>query len=565
MARDRFNSNPTSVPRSLLFGVSVAQGLALLALYTAARHGVWPAPSALWSFPLWTIAITLPVVLLLSVDRDNRAAMIWPTTLLGLALVGTAAYVGWQAEPSAEVQLPVIAIGFALSTTVAVFKALMYLQQRVAGAPMDYAVLFVNSWRNFLIPALAFGLVGGVGAVLTLWAALFRVLGIDFFARVFSQAWFLFPVLSIAFGLGVVIFRDLTTVIDAVTRLLEGLIRLLLPLLVGIVLIFLLVLPFTGLAPLWATGRGTVLLLWLTALTLFCINAVYQTGRGEARYHAVVHRLIWIGVLALPIVVALAGYGLEQRIAQYGWTVERCWGMVVWATLAAFSTGYAWAAATRSVEWSTRLGRVNVVLGLAILALMLLVNSPLLDFRKISLASQVSRIDGDWKRFDFAYSRRALGRPGYLLRQRLLDKLGDNDPVLAELISRGAAAAPDPESIWARVVYRPAPFEPPADLRAEIEQSFVAEAQGSEHILIAVDADGDGADEYVWLTRRDLSLTGTLFYREGDAWARATVVAAALPAGALELDTDLREGGVDTPPPRFRNLSIGGVLLRVHE
>ena len=54
------------------------------------------------------------------------------------------------------------------------------------------------------------------------------------------------------------IFRHLVNLIDGITGLLEGLMRLLLPLAVAVVVIFLATLPFTGLAPCGrpATARG---------------------------------------------------------------------------------------------------------------------------------------------------------------------------------------------------------------------------------------------------------------------------------------------------------------------
>ena len=97
--------------------------------------------------------------------------------------------------------------------------------------------------------------------------------------------------------MGVLIFRHLVNLIDGITGLLEGLMRLLLPLVVVIVLA---TLPFTGLAPLWETGNGTGLLLWLNALVQFSINAVCQTGR-DPPYPPAVHRALCPGIALLPV------------------------------------------------------------------------------------------------------------------------------------------------------------------------------------------------------------------------------------------------------------------------
>ena len=70
------------------------------------------------------------------------------------------------------------------------------------------------------------------------------------------------------------------------------------------------------------------------------------------------------------------------------------------------------------------------------LAGLVLVNSPLLDFRKLSLASQMARLErGDvtLDTFDFFYIRQELARPGYLAIEQLKASLGDDD---AELLAK---------------------------------------------------------------------------------------------------------------------------------
>ena len=76
---------------------------------------------------------------------------------------------------------------------------------------------------------------------------------------------------------------------------------------------------------------------------------------------------------------------------------------------------------------------------------MLLVNSPLLDFRSISLASQFRRVDTgeiDLRDFDFHYARHHLARPAWLRMQALIDAYEHSDPELAQLIREPVPSAP---------------------------------------------------------------------------------------------------------------------------
>ncbi|HZW58645.1 MAG TPA: hypothetical protein VFE85_00005, partial [Woeseiaceae bacterium] len=254
--------------------IAALQGIALLYLKSAHESGFWPGASPLWSFPLWTLALALPVLLLLSIERDNSSRLLPPTGAFVVLLVLVAVYTGYQARPFGEFPLGMLVFVFTVSIGLACFKALMYIQQRAAGVPMSYDVLFTYSWRNTLTLGLALLLTGVFWLILQLWGELFSAIGIGFFKELFAMDWFLIPLLAIAHGVGIIVFRDLTRVIDSITRLLQGLIKLLLPLAMTVAVLFVASLPFTGIDALWSTGHGTALLLWLLAIVLFFVNAV---------------------------------------------------------------------------------------------------------------------------------------------------------------------------------------------------------------------------------------------------------------------------------------------------
>ena len=575
------------LPRNLMLALSLAQGLALLFLWRALDGGTWPSGTPMVAFPLWTVALAWPTLLLMSLETEHRARVFQSVSAFCAVLALLAVYVGRQASPAGEFPVDSFVAIYAATMLLACFKALMYVQRWAARAPAGYDALFALSWRNFLVAAHAAALTCGVYAVLHLWGRLFSAIGIGFFEDLFGRDWFLFPVLAVAFGLGVSIFRRLVDLIDGITGLLEGLMRLLLPLAVGVVVIFLAALPFTGLGPLWGTGSGTELLLWLSAFVLFFVNAVYQTGRG-APYPPVVHRALWPGILLLPALSALALYGLHLRVDQYGWSVERCWAFTVGVLLAAFSAGYAGCIVRRRGDWPRALGRVNKVLGWALLAVMLLVNSPVLDFRKISLASQLRRVDAgeiELRGFDFHYAREHLARPAWTTMQAFLDAYEESDPELARRIREPAPLPRPPLSadFWEGVTYRPEPFEAPAGAREAIERFFFGldpEAhlpdgpyfrppappprQYGKPVLIRADLGGDGEPEYVYVVvdpdREYVSGVGV--YRErGGGW-RSFVLAmrGPVPEGADPAEI-LQTGEIEAAAPRFRDLRIGELRL----
>ena len=356
--------------------IAVVQGILLFALYRAFDTDLWPSDDPLWSYPLWTLAIAVPLLLLLSLNHGNERRVVQLVAGWAAVLALLAIYTGWQAEPFGEFPVGSLTFVFCASMTLACFKALMYLQQRANQVPLTYQVLFTNSWRNFLVTALSAIFVLIFWLILVLWGELFSVIEIDFFRDLFREDWFIFPVLGFALGLGMIIFRNLTRVIDTITKLLHALIKLLLPLIVTVAVIFLAALPFVGLDVLWSTGNGTALLLWLLAVILFFTNAVYQDGRETNAYAPVIHRLIFSGLCVMPIISALSLYGLVLRLNQYGWSVERCWAFVVWLILTLLAVGYVMGIVRRRAEWTIDLARVNRYMGLVVLGLMILTNKP---------------------------------------------------------------------------------------------------------------------------------------------------------------------------------------------
>lgn len=198
------------LPRKLMLLVAAVQGVLLLFLYDAAESGTWPSESPLWSYPLWTLSIAVPVLLLLSLEmgRELRSAKL--IGAFAIALTAFAIYTGWQASPDGEFPVWNLTFVFVASMGLACFKALMYIQQRAADKAMTYDVLFSYSWRNSLTLALSAVLVLVFWLILVLWAQLFLAIEIEFFDDLFEQDWFLFPVLSMANGVGVIIFRNLT-------------------------------------------------------------------------------------------------------------------------------------------------------------------------------------------------------------------------------------------------------------------------------------------------------------------------------------------------------------------
>jgi len=557
------------LPVKWMMLVAALQGIVLLYLKNAFESGFWPSESPLWSFPLTTLAVAVPVLLLLALERRNFARLAMPLGVFVLLLAVVAAYTGYQATPYGEFPLSSLVFVFGVSTAIACFKALMYSQQRASGAPMDYSVLFIYSWRNFLTLGLALLMTAVFFAILQLWGELFETISISFFKELFRMDWFMVPILAMAHGSGIIIFRNLQHVTDGITRLLQGLIKLLLPLVLAIAVIFVVTLTLVGLDALWSTGRGTALLMGLLAIVLFFVNAVYQDGRDEQPYPVMLHRALYIGLCVTPVLAALSFYGLFLRVVQYGWTVERCWAFVIWMVLTFFSVGYFVGVLRRRDNWTMELARVNVGMGVVVLVLLLLANSPVLDFRKISATSQLERVVSGKVRlenFDFWYAHTELARPGHLALETMKALVDDEDPALLDRIENprwSAARGPHvSDNFWTEITYRPDKFDVPVGLKYAISQQS-APGEDVQSVLIRVDINADGVYEYLLTTMQQHALgITTMYYQAGKDWRETymyPIIQGKNPADdVLHGDIRLRESVI-------KDLALGDLVLRVAE
>ena len=140
--------NQGNLPRLALLGIAFLQGLSLLVLYRSVEFDFWPSDSPVWAFPLWTLAVAVPLLLLLSIDRRNYVSVAKHVAAFGALLALLALYTGWQAEPFNEFPITSMTAAFVITIGLASFKALMYLQQRANGVPLSYEILFTYSWRE---------------------------------------------------------------------------------------------------------------------------------------------------------------------------------------------------------------------------------------------------------------------------------------------------------------------------------------------------------------------------------------------------------------------------------
>ena len=537
-----------------------------LGAYGLAEHADWLAERAWIAYPLWLFVIFSPTLFMLCYARASwLRALRWVSAVSAL-LALLAIYTGWQASPIDESPFDSKSFWvFAQSMQVACFIALIHLQPAIWARKRDYETFFTLSWRNFLTVMLSAALVLCVRGTLYLWESLFELVDIEFFSDLFEKEWFMFPVLGISFALGLSSFGAASTVIDRVSTLLARLIWVLLPVLALASTSFLASLPFTGLQILWDSNLGTTMLMWANFWGLFFLNAVYQTG-ARLPYPPLVHRALSVAVVLLPVLSGLAAFGLLTRVAQYGWTPDRCWAMLIIVLMAIYSLGYAYIIARRRDDWPSSLPTINQHLSWVVLASLLLTASPLLDFRSISAWSQISRVEsGEMlaEDLDAPHVSREMGRPGRMKLEALLKSLNETDPEAA-LVLRDKVEGTY-EGGWtarqqARILMRPEPFEIPSDLANVVDSRY----QRVPDLLFRVDLDGTDTPEAVavWVDQSGEFSTLCVTRQDGE-WTSCGRTYEITDLSRAELLHELSTGDIRAvvPDSPYKHLRIGDVLI----
>lgn len=289
-------------------------------------------------------------------------------------------------------------------------------------AALPYVRVHDHAWTNVIIWFAAWAFVLIVWLLAWLLGALFDLIGIDLIERALRAGWFGRLLTGAAFGAGVGLLRERDRIVSTLQRVVTAVLGVLAPVLGAGLVIFLVSLPFTGLAPLWeATKSTTPILLSCVIGALILANAVIgDTAEDEAKLPPIRYAAMALATTVLPL-AAIAAVSVGLRTGQYGLTPSRLWAIVFVGIAIAYGLAYLYALVRRRRDWALSARPLNMKLALGLCALAFLLSTPLISFGAISTRDQIARLESgrtpqgkfDWQAlaFDFGPSgRRALER-----------------------------------------------------------------------------------------------------------------------------------------------------------
>lgn len=568
----------------ILVGLGLIQGVMLLLGQQMVQREILSGSDLTWRLPWYAVALGVPTALQLMVTdlRDRRVWGIGLVWLLVLAFTGL--YTGLAATPGENERQSVVIVPYVLTTLFGWVVLLPFVQAylKTGSVRPPYADLFDFAWNNIITLKIAALFTGIFWGLLALWAALFKVIGIGIFDRVFYHVYFSLPVSAIVFALALYLGRANAQAVVTVRRIILAIFKGLLPLLAVIIVLFLAALPFMGLKPLWATGKASALMLTLQIFLVIFINAVFQDGSHAPPYPAWLRSALRVSLVLLPVYTLLCAYALYLRIEQHGWSTDRFWAVLLTLVIGLHVLGYAYAALRRGPVWMQGMAPVNIAIAALVVLLSILANSPLLDARRISVHSQVARLlESDVKAasFDYEYLRFDLGRTGKTALEGLSKLQGHPE---AEIIRTRAVTALAKERKYGSPVDK---VETEDQLRTHLvlyPEGTVFEAGFLRHFLsqkgdwrlrqcfiasqhcpvLALDINRDGQVEYlVFTTAGGFDHSAAVFTRRRQEWWQAgwlNRLSTGVHEAQDKFERNLAQGDFAVLPSPWADVRVGG-------
>lgn len=275
----------------------------------------------------------------------------------------------------------------------------------------DYPALFLEAWSIVLRGAAAGAFTGLVWLVIFLSDQVLRIVGIDVIGKLLEHEVVPMVLTGAVFGLGMAVIYDLAELLSPYVVL--RVFRLFLPVVLAVMVVFLVALPFRGLDGLVSGLSPAALLLTMVAGGIALVSIAIDQTDAEATQSPVLRRCAQALALLLPVIAGLALYAIQVRVAQYGWSPERLFIVLVAGIGVIYGLVYA-VSVLRGGNWMERIRQGNIRVALGIVALAALWLTPILNPERISAQSQLARFAAGKTPVEALdiYALRSWGKPG---------------------------------------------------------------------------------------------------------------------------------------------------------
>lgn len=427
-------------------------------------------------------------------------------------------------------------------------------------------------WRNTFTLAVTGVMTGLFWLVLMLWSKLFSIIGITLFEQMFFDNAFFPPVATGAvIAAGIVFCRRLPGAAGLYRQLMTRAVNILLPLHAVALLLFLVCLPFTGLAIIPKAFSATTLLLIMTLMMLAFSAIADESAPGVSRGQRVMRRVVLVAQGLTPLLAGLAVWALWLRIADYGWTVERVYAAMI-ALIAV--TGSLLLLEFQRRAWVQGATSMNMFIPmmLALTAFSwFLLHTPVVDPWRITVKNQLARFAEGRAKVDETdlYLFSNAGRRGKRALQEisrhpqwLSDPARQKAMLVRLLAERDTNNANPTISDLQRSIPLRAGSEAPPESWWQMQTQYIEQESGiclmdtGSCLVWMQDVNNDGTPEVLLYNRNQQSIT--LYAHQATGWNQIGSVML-----SERLEQALRDKIPETVVKPWRDLEVNGQRLPV--
>ncbi len=304
----------------------------------------------------------------------------------------------------------------------------------------DYPTLFSESWGIVVRVTVATIFTCIVWLVIYLSQALLDLVGVGVIGLLLRQDVAPWLITGTVLGLAMAVVNEMADVLSP--GLVLRLFRLLVPVVLVVMVIFLVALPLRGFGGILGAVSSTAVLLGMVAVAVTLVTAALDQEDAMAAHSGLMVQAARL-LTAIEVVPAgLAAWALGLRVAQHGWTPDRL--LAATAVVLALAYGLLYLAAVlRGAGWMERVRQANIWMALASMGVSVLWLT-VLNPESISASSQMARIaDGRTKVADIdLYAFQNWGLAGQSALDRLKELAKTDATLAARLASGDAAGAP---------------------------------------------------------------------------------------------------------------------------
>ncbi|EJV7173126.1 DUF4153 domain-containing protein [Escherichia sp. 93.1518] len=554
-----------------MVATGLLQGLVcyLLISWLASKNNSW----IVYGVPA---TVALSSVLLFSVVSFKQKRLWGWLAIVLIATLGMSGWLKWQIDGMSPWRAEKALWDFGCYLLLMGMMLLPWIQQslRERNDNTRYSYFYQSVWHNVLILLVIFIANGLTWLVLLLWSELFKLVGITFFKTLFfTTDWFIYLTSGLVTALAVILARTQSRLIDSIQKLSTLIATGLLPLVSLLTLMFIITLPFTGLSAISRHISAAGLLLTLAFLQLLLMTIVRDPQKASLPWTGPLRCLIKTALLVAPLYVLVAAWALWLRVAQYGWTTERLHGVLVVVVLLVWSLGYfvsiVWRKGQNPLVFQSK---VNLTVSLLVLAILVLLNSPVLDSMRISVNSHMARYQSGKNTPDQVsiYMLEQSGRYGRAALESLKsDARYMKDPKRA----RDLLMAFDGEqhlqqvsekALADNVLIAPGSGKPDATFwSALIKERYnvMTCIEKDACVLVEQDLNSDGRAERILFAFNDERYVVYGFDPDKKEWQELAMSLLPREITKEKLLTAAKEGKLGTKPKTWRNLTVDGETL----